>query len=79
MEGLDFDKTFALVTLLEFVWLLVSIACTEQLTLQQIDVKSAFLNGILQEEAYIEQLKGFISSEHLDYVDRQKKALYGLK
>lgn len=55
VEGLDFDETFTPVTRLESVRLLVSIACAKHFTLQQIDVKSAFLNGILQEEAYVLQ------------------------
>ena len=43
------------------------------------DVKSAFLNGELEEEVYIEQPKGFQLSENADYVCKLKKALYGLK
>jgi hypothetical protein len=43
------------------------------------DVKSAFLNGILQEEVYIEQPKGFTNHLFLDHVYRLKKTLYGLK
>ena len=43
------------------------------------DVKSAFLNGILEYEVYIEQHEGFLLSENKDYVCKLKKALYGLK
>ena len=43
------------------------------------DVKSAFLNGFLSEEVYVEQSKGFIDPFHPDHVFRLKKALYGLK
>jgi hypothetical protein len=43
------------------------------------DVKSAFLNGILQEEVYVEQPKGFTNHLFLDHVYRLKKTLYGLK
>ena len=43
------------------------------------DVKSTFLNGKIEEEAYIEQLEGFLLSENKDYVCKLKKALYGLK
>ena len=43
------------------------------------DVKYAFLNGILAEEVYVEQPKGFIDSQKPEYVYRLQKALYGLK
>ena len=43
------------------------------------DVKSAFLNGKIEEEVYIEQLEYFLLSENRDYVCKLKKALYGLK
>lgn len=47
--------------------------------MRQVDVKSAFLNGILQEEAYNEQPKRFVNLEHHDYVYKLNNALYGLK
>jgi hypothetical protein len=43
------------------------------------DVKSAFLNGDLEEEVYIEQPEGFLLSKNEDYVCRLNKSLYGLK
>ncbi|XP_061993496.1 uncharacterized protein LOC133711381 [Rosa rugosa] len=54
VEGLDFDETFAPVARLESVRLLLSIACHLRFKLFQMDVKTAFLNGFLQEEVYVE-------------------------
>ena len=54
IEGVDFDETFAPVTKLESFRILLSIACHLGFKLYQMDVKSAFLNGILKEEVYVE-------------------------
>ena len=59
VEGLDFDETFAPVARLESIRLLLAIACHLKFTVYQMDVKSAFLNGILQEEVCVEQPPGF--------------------
>ena len=54
IEGIDFDETFAPVARLESIRLLLVCACHAGFKLFQMDVKSAFLNGILHEEAYVE-------------------------
>jgi len=59
IEGIDFDETFAPVARLESIRILLSIACHLGFKLYQMDVKSAFMNGILQEEVYVKQPKGF--------------------
>ncbi|KAK2426713.1 putative mitochondrial protein [Trifolium repens] len=64
---------------LESIRLLLGVACILKFKLYQMDVKSAFLNGYLQEEVYVEQPKGFVDPEHPNYVYKLKKALYGLK
>ncbi|XP_075499843.1 uncharacterized protein LOC142538405 [Primulina tabacum] len=79
IEGIDFDETFAPVARIESVRLLLAIACHMDIKLYQMDVKSAFLNGILKEEAYVRQPKGFEDPHHPNHVYKLKKALYGLK
>ncbi|XP_075507462.1 uncharacterized protein LOC142544285 [Primulina tabacum] len=79
VEGEDFDETFSPVARIESVRLMLGIACHMHIKLYQMNVKSAFLNGILNEETYVSQPKGFEYPHHLDHVYKLKKALYGLK
>ena len=79
VERIDFDETFAPVTRLESIRILLAIASHLNFKLYQMDVKSAFLNGMLQEEVYVKQPKGFIDPHRPDDVYKLKKALYGLK
>jgi len=78
-EGIDYRETFALVARLETVRLLLAFACMSGFKLFQMDVKSAFLNGIISEEVYVEQPPGFEDHQHPNHVYKLKKALYGLK
>ncbi|RVW94394.1 Copia protein [Vitis vinifera] len=59
IERIDFDETFAPVARLESIRILLAVACVWKFKLFQMDVKSAFLNGILNEQVYVEQPKGF--------------------
>jgi hypothetical protein len=79
IEGVDFDENFATVARLESIRILLSIACHLGFKLYQMDVKSAFLNGILQEKVYVEQPKGFQDPHHPHHVYKLKKVLYGLE
>ncbi|XP_073277698.1 uncharacterized protein [Primulina huaijiensis] len=79
VEGVDFDETFEPVARIESIRLLLAIACFMKIKLFQMDVKSAFLNGILCEEIYVRQPKGFEDPHNIDHVYKLKKALYGLK
>ena len=60
MEGIDFDENFAPVARLESIRILLAIVSHLNLKLYQMDVNSAFLNRMLQEEVYVEQPKGFV-------------------
>jgi hypothetical protein len=78
VEGLDFE-TYALVARLEAFRILLSYACAHNIKLYQMDVKSAFLNGYINEEVYVEQPPGFKDYKKPNHVYKLKKALYGLK
>ena len=79
VEGIDFDETFAPVASLEAIRILLAYANHHNIILYQMDVKSAFLNGKLEEEVYVAQPPGFEDPKNPDKVFRLKKALYGLK
>ncbi|WJX88387.1 hypothetical protein P8452_70484 [Trifolium repens] len=78
-EGIDFTETFAPVARLEAIRLLLSYAVNNGITLYQMDVKSAFLNGVISEEVYVKQPPGFEDLKNPNYVFKLKKSLYGLK
>ncbi|GJZ29242.1 retrovirus-related pol polyprotein from transposon TNT 1-94 [Tanacetum coccineum] len=78
-EGIDFEESFAPVARLEAVRMFIAFAAHMNITIFQMDVKTAFLNGPLKEEVYVSQPEGFIDSEFPNHVYRLKKALYGLK
>ncbi|GJW53193.1 retrovirus-related pol polyprotein from transposon TNT 1-94 [Tanacetum coccineum] len=78
-EGIDYDETYAPVARLESIRILLAYACALDFKLFQMDVKSAFLNGFINEEVYVAQPSGFIDFKKPDHVYKLKKALYGLK
>nr|GEX84102.1 retrovirus-related Pol polyprotein from transposon TNT 1-94 [Tanacetum cinerariifolium] len=78
-EGIDYNETYAPVARLESIRILLAYACALDFKLYQIDVKSAFFNGFINEEVYVAQPPGFIDVAKPNYVYRLKKALYGLK
>ncbi|GJS69416.1 retrovirus-related pol polyprotein from transposon TNT 1-94 [Tanacetum coccineum] len=78
-EGIDFEESFSHVARLEAVRMFIAYAAHKNITIFQMDVKTAFLNGPLKEEVYVSQPEGFIDPEFPDHVYRLKKALYGLK
>jgi hypothetical protein len=79
VEGLDFDETYAPVDRLESIRILLAYATSRGFKLYQMDVKSAFLNGPIKEEVYVEQPPGFEDCEYPSHVYKLSKALYVLK
>ena len=77
--GIDYNETFAPVAHLDTIRALIALASQKGWSIHQLDVKSAFLNGVLEEEIYVEQPQGFVSEGKERKVLRLRKALYGLK
>ncbi|GJX00996.1 retrovirus-related pol polyprotein from transposon TNT 1-94 [Tanacetum coccineum] len=78
-EGINFEESFALVARLEAVRIFLAFAAHMNMTVYQMDVKTAFLNGILREEVYVSQPDRFVDPDNPNHVHRLKKAFYGLK
>ena len=78
-EGIDYEETFAPVARLEAIRIFLAFAAHSNFRVYQMDVKSAFLNGELEEEVYVQQPPGFEDSIHPNFVYKLLKALYGLK
>jgi hypothetical protein len=79
VEGLDFGETFAPVARLEAIHILLAYASHHEMKLYQMDIKSAFLNGFINELVYVDQPPGFEDPRYANHVYRLSKALYGLK
>jgi hypothetical protein len=79
IEGVDYEETFAPVARYTSIRAVISIAAEMGWRIHQMDVKTTFLNGIIEEEVYIEQPQGFEVHGRESHVCRLKKALYGLK
>ncbi|GJW03817.1 retrovirus-related pol polyprotein from transposon TNT 1-94 [Tanacetum coccineum] len=78
-EGIDFEESFAPVARIEAIRIFIANAASKNMVIYQMDVKTAFLNGDLQEEVFVSQPEGFEDPKHPTHVYRLKKALYGLK
>lgn len=78
-EGVDYQEIFAPVVKHTSIRILMSVVVDQDLELEQMDVKTTFLHGELEEELYMEQPEGFVSESEKDKVCLLKKSLYGLK
>ncbi|GKE50815.1 retrovirus-related pol polyprotein from transposon TNT 1-94 [Tanacetum coccineum] len=79
VEGIDFEESFAPVARLDVIQIFLAFVAHINMIVYQMDVKTAFLNGILCEEVYVIQLDGFVDKDYPNHVYKLKKPLYGLK
>ena len=78
-HGIDYTEVYAPVARMDTIRTIIATAARKAWDIYQLDVKSAFLHGILEEVVYIQQLKGYVIRGEEDKVYRLHKALYGLK
>nr|GFA09331.1 retrovirus-related Pol polyprotein from transposon TNT 1-94 [Tanacetum cinerariifolium] len=78
-EGINFEESFAPVARLEAVRIFIAYAAHKSFPIYHMDIKTAFLNGLLKEKVYVAQPDEFVNPDHLEKVYRLRKALYGLK
>ncbi len=78
-QGIDFDEIFSPVVKFTSIHMVLALVASLDLELEQMDVKTAFLHGDVEEELYMEQSDGFQSKKKAHLVCRLKKSLYGLK
>ena len=78
-EGIDYEETFSLVAMLKSIRILLSIAAHLDYEIWQMDVKTAFLNGHLEEDIYMMQPDDFVAKNQEQRVCKLQKSIYGLK
>ncbi|KAM2728531.1 hypothetical protein EV1_000013 [Malus domestica] len=78
-EGIDYEETFSPVAMIKSIRILLAIAAYHDYEIWQMDVKTAFLNGYLEEELYMTQPEGFVSKSEKTKVCKLQRSIYGLK
>ena len=79
VEGIDYEETFSPVARYTYIQMIISPIESMGWRVYQMDVKTPFLNGEIEEEVYIKQPDGFVIHEKESHVCRLKMALYGIK
>jgi hypothetical protein len=79
IEGIDYDETFAPIAMYSPIRSILSLSTQMGWRIHHMDVKTTFLNGVIEEEVYIEQPEGFETFDRESHVCRLKRALYGMK
>jgi hypothetical protein len=79
VHGVDYDETFSPVAMLKSIRIILAIAAYYDYEIWHMDVKTAFLNGILEEDVYMTQPEGFVDPKNAGKVCKLKKSIYGLK
>nr|GEZ08864.1 retrovirus-related Pol polyprotein from transposon TNT 1-94 [Tanacetum cinerariifolium] len=77
--GVDYEETFSSVADIRAIRILIAIAAYYDYEIWQMDVKTAFLNGHLSEEVYMEQPEGFVIPKYPNHVSKLKRSIYELK
>jgi hypothetical protein len=78
-EGIDYEETFAPIAKYTSIRTIIALTAKMKWNLHQMEVKTAFLNGVIEEEVYIEKPQWFEVEDRKSHVCKLKKALYGLK
>ncbi|KAK9036766.1 hypothetical protein V6N11_021694 [Hibiscus sabdariffa] len=79
IHGVDYDETFSLVAMFKSIRILLAVASFHDYEIWQMDVKTAFLNGKLEEDVYMTQPEGFVTPENAGKVCKLQRSIYGLK
>ena len=78
-EGIDYEETFSPVAMLKSIRILLAVAASLDYEIWQMDVKTAFLNGNLNEDIYMQQPEGFKAKGKEHMVCKLQRSIYGLK
>ncbi|KAM1444438.1 hypothetical protein ACFX2I_040587 [Malus domestica] len=78
-EEIDYEETFSPVAMIKSIRILLAIAAYHDYEIWQMDMKTAFLNGYLEEELYMTQPEGFVSKSERTKVCKLQRSIYGLK